>query len=170
MSRIKSAQESLIEQKASLGIFPRGKTAIVLIYTLLGPAIGGMLTISVLIAMTAAMYGFESGASISETPLQMLLSLPMTLLLGALFGFYVGGAQAFVCALLLAAVSDLNGRFSYAWAATASMIVAFLSAVFFYVAIDDNLGNAAFMVAAGPPTSLMLRFLFRKRFAPVKDA
>lgn len=168
MSRIKSAQESIIEQKASLGIFPRGKTAIVVIYTLLGPAIGGMLTISVLIAMTAATTGFESGYDNFDAPLQMLLSLPMTLLLGALFGYYVGGVQAVMCALLLAAISDLNGRFSYARAAIASMVVAFLSAVFFYVAIDDNLGNAAFMVAAGPPTSLILRFLFRKRFAPVR--
>lgn len=167
MSRIKSAQESFIEQKASLGIFPRGKTAIVLIYTLLGPAIGGMLTVSVLIAVWAVTE-FGMSDDLFERPLETLLSLPLMFLIGALYGYIIGGAQAFACALLLAAVSDLNGRFSYARAAIASMIVAFLSAVFFYVAIDDNLGNAAFMVAAGPPTSLILRFLFRKRFAPVR--
>ena len=152
------------------GFIASGKGSIILSYIVLGPAIGGILTISVLIAMTAATTGFESGYDNFNAPLQMLLSLPMTLLLGALFGYYVGGAQAVMCALLLAAISDLDGRFSYAQAAIAAFIVAFLSAVFIYVAIDDNLGNAMFMVAAGPATSLILRFLFRKRFAQVKDA
>ena len=152
------------------GFIASGKGSIILSYIVLGPAIGGILTISVLIAMTAATTGFESGYDNFNAPLQMLLSLPMTLLLGALFGYYVGGAQAVMCALLLAAISDQDGRFSYAQVAFASMIVACLSAVFIYVAIDDNLGNAMFMVAAGPATSLILRFLFRKRFAQVKDA
>lgn len=170
MSRIKSAQESIIEQKASLGIFPRGKSAIVVIYTLFGPAIGGLITISVLLGVAAATGGFGAQNDFVKSPVELWFWLPATLLFGVIYGYIFGGAQAFACALLLAAVSDLNGRFSYARAAIASMIVAFLSAVFFYVAIDDKLGNAAFMVAAGPPTSLMLRYLFRNRFAPAKDA
>ena len=103
-----------------------------------------------------------------ERPLETLIFIPAIVLIGALYGYFIGGAQAMMCALLLAAISDLDGRFSYAHAAIAALIVAFLSAVFIFVAFDDNLGNAVFMVAAGPPTSLILRFLFRKRFEPVK--
>lgn len=168
MAAVQMDKKRAIAQALRPGFFAGGKASIFLLYIILGPAIGGMLTISVLIAMTSATTGLESGYDNFNVPLQMLLSLPMTLLLGALFGYFVGGAQAVMCALLLAAISDQDGRFSYAQVAFASMIVACLSAVFIYVASDGNLGAAMFMVAAGPPTSLILRFLFRKRFAPVR--
>lgn len=165
MSRIKSAQESVIEQKALHGIIPRGKTAIVVIYTLFGPAVGGLITISVLLGVAAAAGGFGAQSEFVGSPIELWFWLPAAFLFGVFYGYIFGGAQALVCGLLLAAVSDLNGRFSYAQAAIASMIVAILSAALIFVAIDDDVGNAVFMVAAGPPTSLLLRWIFRKWFS-----
>jgi hypothetical protein len=146
----------------------RRKAMIVLIYTAIGPALGGLLMVSALYAVSALESGVETGPTIAQSPLQYLIYLPLVGLTGALFGFYFGGVQAFACGVLLAAMSDLNGKFSYVQAAIAAVLVAFLSAALVFVASDGGLSAAAFMVVAGPPTSLLLRFLFRKRFAPVK--
>jgi len=159
-----------IEQAAQQGFIARGKSSIVLIYTLLGPAIGGVMTTSSLIIdpylQNAAPDTIADYLEILSWSLIFVLS---AIIYGSFFGYWFGGVQAFACGLLLAAMSNREGRFGYFHAGLAAAITAGVAMAIYEFAFGWSLGEALFFVSAGLPTSLLLRFLFRKKFAPVKS-
>ncbi|MFZ5617972.1 MAG: hypothetical protein ACOZAA_11720 [Pseudomonadota bacterium] len=164
------ADEWIIEQAAQQRFIARGKRAVVLIYTAFGPAVGGVLTITVSIVALQFQDGGSGLARVFlETPLRSLAAIPMVLVLGALCGYWIGGTQALACGLILAAISGRDGRFGYFRAGLSAALVAILATIVIVLFLDTGLWGALFMVAAGLPSSLILRFLFRKRFAPVRE-
>lgn len=145
----------------------RRKSAIVVLYTLVGPAIGAVVTIIALIAYGALSDVHALRQEFAEQGPGVLFALPLMLFYGVPVSYYTGGLQALLCGLLLAAISDLDGRFTYAQAAFAAAVTSLVSAAFIIGVLHAGAEAALFLVAAGVPASLIVRFLFREKMAPV---
>jgi len=155
----------IIEQAAQQGFGTNSRESIAVIYSLAGPPIGGFLT------SIAEIADFRYGPTLKQlidSPFTTMSDL-MQLIFSLTFGGYIfGGFQAAACGLLLMTMSDHQARFSYLQASVASVVVAVSAAAILVFLFGLDLVSAFFVVAAGPPTSLILRFLFRKRFAPMR--
>ena len=157
--------EWIIGQAAQQGFGPNSKASIAIIYTVFGPAVGGILTSFAFVA--DFQYRFPIKV-LFESPIAMLFDIFEFVASAVIAGYFFGGFQAAACGILLMTMSDRNARFSYIQAGLAPILVAIISAALIVFIFDAGIDAALFLVAAGPPTSLILRFLFRKRFAPVR--
>lgn len=121
-------QRSLNDSLAPRRTFVHGKLLAVLIYTAIGPAVGGALTVMSILAVSLVSYVIDGHGELREISIGLLNALSaisLVLAYGVLFGYVIGGGQAFICGLLLAAVSDKFGKFTYVQSALAAATVAF---------------------------------------------
>ena len=140
-----------------------GRGLVFFIYMIAGPPIGGALFLLGFMG-----YGIfaETGptflSKFDETAvLRFFATLPMIFGFTLLFGYFLGGLQAAGAGLILTLMSDKNGRFGYGLAFLAAIVPSLLGA---WLWMGDAPGFAAILFSLGLAASLVLRFLFRKRF------
>lgn len=157
------------DEKSPLRMAP-----IIAIYTGLGPPIGGVLTSLSLFAVAMFEAGGGSLTGFSTRALESVLGLIVLIPISALYGYYLGGIQAFLTGAIIAFASRSKGGFGYVTAFLAPLAVGVVAGVLmvtdfrldFTRVVPGEYMMAAILAAIGVVASLILRFLFRRRFAP----
>ncbi|NOX84135.1 MAG: hypothetical protein GXP06_14355 [Alphaproteobacteria bacterium] len=145
---------------------------IILIYTLAGPPIGGIIAMLSIYVYLAIETGFQSWLdNVRAEPIQIFLSLSRAFITVAFYGYIFGGIQALLTGIYISLNSGNDGKFGYGLAITASVFVA-LAVTAVLTAFYQIRSGYAFLVAPiilgaiGIAASVIVRFLFRKRFSP----
>ncbi len=145
---------------------------IILIYVLAGPPIGGIIAMLAIYMYLAIETGFQPWLdNVRAEPIQTILSLPMTFIIVALYGYIFGGIQALLTGIYISLNSGKNGKFGYKLAITASAFVALVVTAVLTAFYQIRTGYAVLAVpiilgAIGIAASVLVRFFFRKRFSP----
>lgn len=145
----------------------------ILIYGLFGPPVGGLIAYIILLVYAAR--GEYWWADFRENTLEVLASLSTGLIAFPLYGYLFGGVQALLTGLIVKTFADTDGRFGYMTAFVAATLVGVVVGLFLTTGYFFSIGYApviAFVVLAviGITASLIVRFLFRKRFRPIQEA
>lgn len=144
------------------------KLMIFFFYLLAGPPAGatlfvaGVLAYGIGLQLSGAGVGIGYYGSGETGMLQIIATIPMFWILASVLSYIFGGLQAAGTGLLLTFMSSENGRFGYGLAIFAALVPSLLGAVMFG---RDAPGYFAVLFAIGVASSLLLRFLFRKRFS-----
>jgi hypothetical protein len=146
---------------------------IILIYALAGPPIGGIVAILSIYMYTAITSGFEIWLdNVRAEPIQTLLSLLMTLVAVAFYGYILGGIQALLTGSFISLFAGKDGKFGYGLAIIAPAFVALGVGGAWMVFYQIRVGFTPFfeppimLGAIGVAASVTVRFLFRKQFSP----
>lgn len=157
--------------KSNAGAFEHGsrgkyqENKIIMIYALAGPPVGG--------AITHVIYWFSTflesrlpGGSLIETVFTLIGSLPAFLLLSYPFG----GVQALLVGLVIKTFARSAGGFGYLTAVFAAGAVGtalgvLLSMGYISALGETPVGVSTFLAVVGIFASIVVRFLFRDRFA-----
>ncbi len=153
---------------------PLRTVPVIAIYTGLGPPIGGVLASLLLFAV--AMFEAAGGSltGFSTSALESVLGLIVFIPISALYGYYLGGIQAFLTGAIIAFASRSKGGFGYVTAFLAPLAVGVVAGVLivtdfrldFTRVVPGEYMMAAILAAIGVVASLILRLLFRRLFAP----
>lgn len=167
----------IVEQGADNPLVVRPKfrrTAMVFfIYLIFGPPIGGLATILAFLVLPGILAGnFGLLGDASGEGFVQLVFLPVWVVMLSLWGYVFGGVQAAMTGLILAACSDLDGRFGYDRAIFATLPPSVFAGIFIGKDYVDDYGAGhgfltLVLTLASIVASLALRYLFRKRFSPV---
>ncbi len=146
------------------------KAMVFFIYLIFGPPIGGLATILTFLILSAVLAGDLGllGDASGEGFIQLFF-LPIWVVMLSLWGYVLGGVQAAMTGLILAACSDLDGRFGYDRAILATLPPSIFAGILIgkdYVNdYDAGHGFLTLVLAvASIVASLVLRYIFRKRF------
>lgn len=131
---------------------------VIFIATIAGPVYG-----TLWLGFGAALYAAIVSRSFSVL-LAVLWAIP-----AIPFGYFLGGLQAFVAGVILAAIAGPAGKFTYLEAFFAALLVGAVAAVVIAVILDMGWMAASFMAAAGCASSITVRAIFHRRFAPNVD-
>ncbi|WDI30799.1 hypothetical protein PUV54_12630 [Hyphococcus flavus] len=145
------------------------RVTIFLIFLVFGPPIGGLIAIHGFLLYMILQTGLSE--VFPEFKFQTLLGLvlwPIWAFMLSLYGYIFGGIQAGVTGCILAIIADRNGRFSYQIAVMATLPSSLLAAIHFGLRGNGELFFAAILAGVSVAASLIVRFLFRKRFQPVR--
>lgn len=138
---------------------------IILFYIFVGPPVGGMLVFLYLFV-----FSLLSGAadfwtdSFFKEPLEALSTFAGNFILVTLLSYVFGGVQALATGLLISTISGPEGNFSYVVALIIPAIVGATVMLALAEAYQMPLGIGAFLGAIGVGASILIRFLFRRRF------
>jgi len=139
------------------------KAQIFFIYLLAGPPIGALILIvagglvSILLSSVTHPLSGNYGMSIPEVVTYYFFATPMAML----FSYIFGGLQAAGTGLFLTFLSTEKGKFNYSAALLAPLPP---SGIAFVVTGHTMAGFGVLLCILSVLSSLMLRFLFRKRF------
>jgi hypothetical protein len=166
--------KEVAEQGADISLTVRGnfrrKAMVFFIYLMFGPPIGGLATILTFLILSAVLAGDLGllGDASGEGVIQLFF-LPVWVVMLSLWGYLFGGVQAAMTGLILAACSDLDGRFGYDRAVIATLPPSMFAGILIgkdYV--NDHDAGHGFLILvltlASIVASLVLRYLFRERF------
>ncbi len=157
------------ERRLIKGDFRR-KALVFFIYMVFGPPIGGFATlVAVFLFGMFASGEFNFPGNVTAEDVLELLHVIIWIPMMSLWGYVFGGIQAAMTGLILAAASDLEGRFGYDKAIVATLPPSLFAGIFISKdAIPElNSENGFFILvltAAGIFASVAVRFLFRRRF------
>ncbi|MCA8887488.1 MAG: hypothetical protein KDA46_01580 [Parvularculaceae bacterium] len=159
------------------------KLSIIAIYTFLGPPVGGALTAISMFFLEAFDASNGSLAVFATKALQSLPGMVFIIPSAAIYGYFFGGVQAFITGVGIAYAANGRGGFGYLTAILVPLVVGVVAGVL--IATDFRLDftfrfdftrlssseyvSAAVLAVIGVGASLVLRFLFRRRFAPVHN-
>ena len=132
----------------------------------LGPPLGGLMVWVVFAIDYLLSQPFSFPDELVLSALLFLRNVIASVVVMAFCGYVFGGLQAAAAGLLLTFWSDKNGRFSYLKAFLAPMAPGLLVMAIFYK--DGLLVLTSLLLGLGVASSLALRFLFRKSFAPAE--
>ena len=148
----------------------RQRSRIVLIYSIIGPPIGGL--IAYFAFMVSATFSEMFWVNTKEATLESLLSLLSGIVVFPLLAYMFGGLQALCTGLLIARIANRDGRFGYLTAFAAAAFIGLLVglvAVLVYsvsgVSVSDIALAFSVLWAIGVASSLLLRCWFRGLFA-----
>lgn len=133
------------------------------IYFVVGPPVGGLLftaffTISML-------HGFVFGevAEAGDAFFRFLGGLFVMVPLAVIFSYFFGGVQAAVTGLFISGFAPRNGRFGYLTAFVAAIGPSLAGA---FLIARESIFFGTWLAAIGTLASLMVRYIFRRRFSP----
>ncbi len=140
---------------------------VIVLYSIFGPPIGGLIVYLIFLAYTARNEYFL--ADFRENTLEVLTSLLGGLISFPLLAYLFGGVQALLTGALIKRLSDSDGRFGYLTAFFAAMWVGVcmsfvLSAAYFFSIGYIPVSAIVALGVLGIVASLIVRFLFRKSF------
>ena len=165
---MENAESQTKSYTATYGDFRR-KAMVFLIYLIFGPPIGGLVTIFGFFTYAAIADGAAFFGSFALSNIGELLMIPVWIAMLSLWGYLFGGAQAAMTGLILAACSDLDGRFGF----DRAVIATFPPSIFAGILIgkdyldDYDTGHGLLILVltlASVAASVVVRYLFRNRF------
>jgi len=143
---------------------------IILIYTLVGPPVGGILTLLAIFISSAITSGLEIWlGNVRTEPVLTILSVPMMFVGFALFGYIFGGIQAFLTGAYISLVAGKDGKFGYLTATACAVLVGALTsgvlAVFYWVGVGFVPAvELAYLAFVGVISSIIVRWMKRHSF------